>query len=181
MDPFIGEIKAVPYNFAPQGWAFCNGQLLSISEYTGLFTLIGTIYGGDGVSTFAVPNLQSRVPIHAGQGPGLSLYTLGEASGTENVTLTSTQLPAHNHGFPITVDASPGSTYNPAGGNFAQVQSQAEPHPFDSFTTGQPQSPVQLNPSQSTVAGSSQPHENIQPYLAVHYIIALEGIFPSRP
>lgn len=180
MDPFLGEIKLVAFNYAPRGWAFCNGQLLAVTQNTALFSLLGTTYGGDGRTTFALPNLQSRVAIHAGQGPGLSQYTLGQAAGIENVTLLTTQMPMHNHAFPITVDASPGSTFNPAGANFAQVQNQNESNPYDSFTTGQPQSPVQLTASQSSIVGGGQPHSNLQPYLVLNFIIATQGVFPAR-
>lgn len=146
MYPYIGEIRLIAFNYPPPGWAFCNGQLLSISSNSALFALLGTTYGGDERTTFGLPNLQSRVPIHQGTGPGLSPYVWGQAGGTENVTLTTAQIPQHNHTFAVTIDAIPGTTPDPTGGgNIAQVQIGGSSAPSDSFTTGQPSNPVTLN------------------------------------
>lgn len=166
-DPFLGEIRIFGFNFAPRGWAFCNGQLLSISQNAALFSLLGTTYGGDGQTTFALPNLQSRVPIHFGQGPGLSNYTLGESAGTETVTLTQNQIAAHSH----LVNASNGdpSTTRPANGLPSGGGAYAASS--DGST---------MSPGMVANAGGSQPHTNIQPYLVLNFCIALQGIFPSR-
>src|SRR5689334_9815739 len=134
-NPFLGEIRMVPFNFAPKGWALCNGQILAISQNTALFSLLGTTYGGNGVSTFALPDFRGRVPIHAGQGPGLSSYVLGEQTGTESVTLTVPQLPAHNH--TVNGVASGGSQASPAGGSPA-IESTATS--LD-YSNGAPHSP----------------------------------------
>lgn len=166
-EPFIGEIRIFPYNFAPRGWAFCQGQLLSIAQNTALFALIGVTFGGNGQTTFGLPDIRGRAVIGAGQGPGLSNRTQGEASGTENVTLLSTQMPMHNHlvaGSSQNSNASRPSNAFPSGGGAYQTASDG--------TT--------MNPSMISAAGGSQPHDNMQPYLAINYCIALEGIFPSR-
>jgi microcystin-dependent protein len=165
-EPFLGEIRIFGFNFAPRGWAFCNGQLLAISQNTALFSLLGTTYGGNGQTTFALPNLQSRVPVHFGQGPGLSSYSLGQAAGVESVTLIASQLPAHNH----TVNASTQSdiTGNPTG-NFPAGGASYD-------TTAN----TTMNGAMVGGGGGNQPHENLQPYLALNFCIALAGIFPSR-
>ncbi len=170
-DPFIGEIRIVGFNFAPVGWALCNGQLLSISQNTALFSLLGTYYGGDGVSTFALPNLQSRVPIHQGQGPGLSPYNIGQQGGNENVTLTTQQMPQHNH------------QANVVSGPQANAPRPSSGYPGNAggtsiYNTGNPDS--QFNNGFIGMSGNSQPHNNVQPYLCVNFIIALNGIYPSR-
>ncbi|MEO7305966.1 MAG: tail fiber protein [Ferruginibacter sp.] len=166
--PYVGEIRMFGGNFAPAGWMFCSGQLLAISEYDTLFNLIGTTYGGDGQSTFALPNLQSRVPIHQGQGSGLSNYTLSETGGAESVTVTQNQMPTHNH----TPRASNTGTADTPANNF-----------WANSTTGKPYSPappaVQMNAATMGPAGGSQPHDNMIPFLCVSYIISLFGIFPS--
>ncbi|MFZ0041987.1 MAG: tail fiber protein [Solirubrobacteraceae bacterium] len=164
--PFLGGIFMFGGNFAPQGYAFCNGQLLSISQNTALFSLLGTTYGGDGVTTFALPNLQGRVPIHSGNGAGLSPYVLGQNGGTENVTLTQGQMPAHNH---VIQAGGAETTSFPAG---------AVPAQNGAYTTGA--TPVQMASGALTNAGGSQPHNNIQPYLTITFIIALQGVYPSR-
>lgn len=180
MDPFLGQILLVPYNFAPQGWAFCNGQLLNISQNAALYALLGNSFGGDGRSTFGLPDLRSRVPVGVGQGSGLSSYALGQMAGAENVSLTTAQLAAHNHG--MTVDASPASTTTPDGGNIAQVNTGTGRTPalVNSYTSGTPAASTQLNGSTIQNAGNGQGHPNIQPVLALNYIIALQGIFPPR-
>jgi len=168
-DPFIGEIRMFGGNFAPAGWMFCDGQLLPISENDALFTLIGTTYGGDGQETFALPNLQSRVPMHAGTGPDGITYDLGEQAGVEQVTLTVQQIPTHTH--PILASNTTAGTQTP-GGNVAaqgvgQIYSSAD-------------SPILLSPQSVAAAGGSQPHENLQPYLCINFIISLFGIFPHQ-
>jgi microcystin-dependent protein len=167
-EPYIGEIRMVGFNFAPVGYALCNGQLLAISQNTALFAIIGTTYGGDGVTTFALPNLQSRAPIHVGQGGGLSSYVEGQSGGTENVTLLTTQMPQHSH-TPVAnatgVDqASPANNFcgNSQQSNYASSDGVA----MATGAVGQ--------------TGNSQPHNNIQPYLAITFVIALQGVFPSR-
>ncbi len=163
--PYVGEIRMFAGNFAPAGWMLCDGQLLPISENETLFQLIGTTYGGDGQSTFALPNLQSRVPIHQGNGP-----LLAEAGGVENVTLTVNQIPAHSHAFLGSTDIA--NTPNPATNVLArsgQVQM---------FINGA--ASVAMNPNSVGQVGGSQPHSNLQPYLTINFIISMFGIFPSQ-
>ena len=173
MDPFVAEIRILPFNFAPKGWAFCDGQILPLSQNTALFSLLGTTYGGDGKSTFALPDLQGNAPIHAGQGPGLSLYDLGQSGGSDTITLLQSEIPVHSHAMfnaPTIVAAdsnictgnsmgksSQGNAYIPSSGNF-----------------------VQLSPSALTPAGGSLPHNNMQPYLTLNFCIALQGVYPPR-
>lgn len=166
--PYIGEIRIFAGNFAPAGWAFCNGQLLSISENDFLFQLIGTTYGGDGQSNFALPDLRGRLPMHMGQGNSLTARTLSEQGGEEEVTLTINQLPSHNHLVQATKN--PGTTNTPVGNLPAVAQG-------DIYTTSF--NAVAMNAGALTAAGDSQPHSNMQPYLCVHFIISLFGIFPS--
>ncbi len=156
-------------NFAPQGWAFCDGQLLAISDNDTLFSLIGTIYGGDGVNTFALPDLRGRVPLHQGSGPGLSTRTLGVLAGTESVTLTAAQLPAHAHDFHASTTA--GASSGPQGNVVGNPPSTTM---FIADTPTQSLPSTMLGP-----AGGSQPHENRMPFLAVNFIISLYGIYPS--
>jgi microcystin-dependent protein len=163
--PYVGEIRMFAGNFAPAGWMFCSGQLLPISEYETLFNLIGTTYGGDGQSTFALPNLQSRVPIHFGNG-----FTLAESGGVETVTLTTQQIPIHNHGMIASGDAADQIT-----GNNGVV---ATPPSLSMYFTAPPDS--SLNTNTMTSVGGSQPHDNLQPYGCLNYIISLFGIFPSQ-
>lgn len=170
--PFVAEIRLFSFNFAPKGWAFCNGALLAIVQNQALFALIGTYYGGNGTSTFALPDLRSRVPLHMGTSPGGS-YTIGQSSGTENVTLLTTQIPAHNH-LAETV-ATPGTAKSPIGNLLAQT------NPNTTFRYGPDAANiVTLNPASIQPAGGNNPHTNIQPYLAMNYCIALSGLFPSR-
>ena len=173
MDPFVAEIRIVPFNFAPKGWAFCDGQLLPLSQNTALFSLLGTIYGGDGKSTFALPDLQGSTAMHPGQGAGLSQRSPGQIGGSQTVTLLVSEMPAHTHALNATT--SPSTTTLPAantslgrsaGGAF--YRNSTGP-----FTTMAPQA---LPP-----AGGSLPHNNLQPYLTLNYIIALQGVFPQRP
>jgi microcystin-dependent protein len=169
-EPFIGMIATFGFNFAPRGWALCNGQILSIAQNTALFSLLGTTYGGNGQTTFALPNLQSRVPIHFGQGPGLSSYDLGQQAGNETVTLTQNEMPAHTHVATLHASTQPANDTLPTGN-----------YPADG---GAYQSATNTNMNAGAVtngiSGGSQPHTNIQPYLAINFCIALEGIFPSR-
>lgn len=162
----------VGFNFAPKGWALCNGQLLAISQNTALFSPLGTYYGGNGTSNFALPNLQSRVPIHAGQGAGLSSYVLGEQTGTESVTLLTAQIPAHNH--IVNGVASGGNQAGPGGGSPAMESTGTS---LD-YSNAPPNSA--MNAAMVSNTGGNQPHANIQPVLCVNFIIALQGIFPSR-
>ena len=169
-DPFIGTVMAFGGNFAPSGWATCSGQILSISQNTALFSLLGTTYGGNGQTTFALPDLRGRIPIHMGQGPGLTNRDLGETGGTPGVTLIIPQIPAHNH--PVAVNASNGVSLNPANNFFAATPA------FTQYTD--PVGNTTLHPSAISTTGGNQPHENMQPYLALTYVIALVGVFPSR-
>jgi microcystin-dependent protein len=170
-EPFLGEIRMFGGNFAPRGWALCNGQILPIAQNTALFSLLGTTYGGNGQTTFALPNLQGRVPIHFGQGPGLSPYTLGQSSGSENVTLLTSQLPAHNH----TINATQSATTNDPSGAVPANEAASRTMIYG----GAPDGTV-MNPSMCGTTGGNQPVPILQPYLCVNFIIALEGIYPSR-
>ena len=169
-EPFVGEIRMFAGNFAPAGWAFCDGQLLAISQNDTLFSLIGTIYGGDGSTTFALPDLRGRLPIHSGAGPGLSMQQLGEKAGEEKVTLTVNQLPSHSHEF--RVSTSSGTENNPEG---AFVAASANVRTFRPATAD-----TNLNASTVSNTGGSQSHTNLMPYLCLSFIIALFGIYPSR-
>ena len=168
-NPFIGEIRMFGGSFAPAGWAFCAGQLLPISENDALFVLLGTTYGGDGQETFALPNLQSRVPLHMGTGSG-GTYVLGEQGGVESVTLTSNQIPVHSH--PIVASKDLASAPDPLGNVLAQSRTAG----IDLYIEGNPN--VNLAATTATPIGGSQPHDNLQPYLAISFIISLFGIFP---
>lgn len=169
-DPFLAEIRMFGGNFAPTGWATCSGQLLPISQNTALFSLLGTNYGGNGQTTFALPNLQGNIPVGPGQGPGLSSYNLGQTGGTQNVTLTSNQLP--NHGHSVQASVRPAESTSPASQGLARSASNA-------FVGGAAN--TALSPSSTTPNGGDQPHNNLQPYLVVTFIIALQGIYPQRP
>ena len=188
MEPFIGTIMAWGFSFAPRGWAFCDGQLLPIAQNTALFSLIGTTYGGDGRSTFGLPDLRGRVAIHKGQGPGLSDVDMGEIRGTEIVTLATPQIPAHNHAASISdvtgtirCNSGTGNTDSPVGNSICKSERT------NIYSTNAPDQPmangsVVLNGGNVTVGntGGTQPHLNIQPSLVMNYCIALVGIFPSR-
>jgi microcystin-dependent protein len=170
-DPFVAEIRIFPFNFAPKGWAWCDGQLLPLSQNTALFSLIGTFYGGDGKSTFALPNLQGRAPMHPGQGPGLSLHDLGEEGGTETVSLLESEIPAHTHGLMASVRD--GTNQSPVAQLLANgVGGIAN---FDAPGAVVPLADVAIAP-----AGGDQPHNNMQPYLTLSFNIALQGVFPPR-
>jgi len=171
MEPFVGEIRAFGFNFAPVGWAACNGQLLSIAQNTALFSILGTTYGGDGRTTFALPNLEGSVPMGFGQGIGLSDRQLGQVGGEANVTITAQQLPVHHHAANCTSDA--GNQYGPAGNYWAQ---NAGP----SLEYGSSGTAQMASGALAPFGGGGQPHSNLQPYLVLNYCIALQGIFPAR-
>jgi microcystin-dependent protein len=174
-EPFVAEIRIVAFNFAPRGWAFCDGQLLPISQNTALFSLIGTTYGGDGRSTTALPNLQGRAPMHPGRGPGLTSRRLGEKVGTSMVTLSEAQIPSHTHS-PWENGVDPPTTQNPSGNwPSRHVDSNLE------FVFKQnPALDATFNPAQAATTGGGQAHNNMQPYLGLNYVIALVGLYPSR-
>jgi len=170
-DPFVAEIRIFPFNFAPKGWAFCNGQLLPLSQNTALFSLLGTTYGGDGKSTFALPDMQGDAPMHPGQGPGLSLHDLGESGGSETVTLLETEIPVHTHALQADVlDLADTNVPSP---NAALALSAGG-------TLYQAASGTTMAAEAVTAAGASSPHNNMQPYLTLNFNIALQGIFPPR-
>jgi len=171
-DPFVAEIRIFPFNFPPKGWAFCNGQLLPISQNTALFSLLGTTYGGDGKSNFALPNMQGNVPMHPGQGPGLSLHDLGEMSGVETVTLLASEMPAHSHSVFAAPGLVAGDTNIPGGNAFAKSSNG------NAYTSAA--NPVSLSDFSVTPAGGSLPHNNMQPYLTLNFCIAMQGVFPPR-
>ena len=168
-EPYIGEIRLFAGNFAPAGWLFCDGSILSIADNDALFALIGTTYGGDGQNTFAIPNLQSRVPIHQGTGTFGTTYQLAETGGVESVTLNQGQIPIHNH---TPLASNTGGSDNPAN-NFWASTATGKP-----YNAGPPT--IQLNAGTIAATGGSQPHDNMIPFLCVSYIISLFGIFPSQ-
>lgn len=165
-EPFLGQLALVGFNFAPQGWALCQGQLLSIAQNSALFSLLGTTYGGDGVTTFALPDLRGRAALGFGQGPGLQNYTQGQTSGAESVTLIQQQIPAHSHS--VACAAEEASASSPTGQLLANATIYAA-------TANGAMSPAMIGP-----AGGNQPHDNMPPYLVLNWIIALEGVYPSR-
>lgn len=169
-EPFLGEIRMFAGNFAPRGWAFCDGQLLSISQNSALFAILGTTYGGDGRTTFALPDLRGRAPIHAGSGPGLTTRRLGERGGVEDVTLSSVEMPSHNHNIRGTSNGASATT--PINNVWASTSRTKLYGPATNL--------VPLSSIASGPAGSGMAHENMPPFLTVHYIIALQGLFPSR-
>lgn len=171
-NPFVAEIRIFPFNFAPKGWAFCDGQLMPISQNTALFSLLGTTYGGDGKSTFALPNLQTMAPIMWGQGAGLSLYDLGQSSGTEAVTLLDVEMPAHGH--TLQGLAAVGNRTTPVANTIARVTGATPYRP----PAGSPLS--QMAFQALTPAGGSLPHNNMMPYVTFNFCIALQGVFPPR-
>ena len=172
-DPFVGEIKMFAGNFPPNGWMFCQGQLLPISENEVLFQVLGTTYGGDGQETFALPSLASRVAVHQGQGPGLGSYQMGELGGVESVTLTTQQIPVHNHQAVTTATGQVSAAPNNILADAQTAQVCARVYSVQA-TTGN------MNANTIAIAGGSQPHNNIQPTLAINFIISLFGIFPSQ-
>lgn len=173
MDPFVAEIRIFPFNFAPKGWAWCDGQLMPISQNTALFSLLGTTYGGDGKSNFALPDLQGCAPMHPGQGPGLSLHDLGETGGSETVTLLESEIPAHSHA--IMASTPPGLLTAPA-----PDRGLARSQGGKAYVPGPPSNLVQMADQGLAPAGGDQPHNNMQPYLTFYFNIALQGVFPPR-
>lgn len=171
-EAFIGEIRMTGWNFPANGWALCNGQLMAISQNTALFSLLGTTFGGDGRTTFALPNLMGRGALNQGQGPGLTNRVLGESSGTESVTLISSQMPVHNHMANASQNA---DTTSPAGAVEGNDSRGAPLNIYSSTSDGS-----QMNPQMVGLAGGNQPHDNMQPFLCVSFMICLYGIFPSR-
>jgi microcystin-dependent protein len=173
-NPFVAEIRIFAGSFAPKGWALCDGQLMSISQNTALFSLLGTTYGGNGTSNFALPNLQGCAPMQAGQGPGLSLRDLGETGGEQTVTLLQTEMPAHSHAAQATTttnQASPSPNVWASGQKgFGNVYTPPD----------QPATQRQMNPLGTSIAGGNLPHNNMQPFLGLIFIIALQGVFPAR-
>ena len=172
MDPFVAEIRIFPFNFAPKGWAWCNGQILPLSQNTALFSLLGTTYGGDGKSNFALPNLQGRAPMHPGQGPGLSLHDLGETGGSETVTLLESEIPSHPHG--VQANANPANLAAPS-----PARSFARSAPGNAYKAT-PTADATFAPEAIAPAGGDQPHNNMMPYLTFYFCIALQGVFPPR-
>jgi microcystin-dependent protein len=171
-DPFIAQIKLFAGNFAPRGYAFCDGQMLSISQHTALFSLLGTTYGGDGRTTFALPDLRSRAPIHEGHGPGLSTRTLGQRGGTETETLSEPKLPSHNHTVKATSD--PATDRKGAGKVLANSGSERAYAPVSATPA------VNLSTESLKAVGGGQTHDNMRPFIGINHIIALTGTFPSR-
>lgn len=174
MDPFIGEIRLFAGNFAPRGWALCDGSRLPISQYRELYSILGTVYGGDGKTTFALPDFRGRAPVHAGAGPGLTPYVPGQTGGTSNVALMVNEMPSHTH-QPIA--ASTVNATSPAEGVWGSTQSVRGS--IAAYAAGGGSS-TPMSPSAIKPAGSSAPHNNMQPYLGLNFIIALDGIFPPR-
>ena len=172
-DPFVAEIRIFPFFFAPKGWAFCDGQLLPLSQNTALFSLLGTTYGGDGKSNFALPDMQGNVPMHPGQGPGLSLHDLGETGGVQTVTLLESELPAHQHRQMATVE-------NGTQGTLTNGITLATSIAGQLYQTTTNANLVNMNFQGLALAGGSQPHNNMQPYLTLNFCIALQGVFPPR-
>ncbi|HEX9189874.1 MAG TPA: tail fiber protein [Vicinamibacteria bacterium] len=168
-DPFVAEIRIFPFNFAPRGWAWCDGQLLPLSQNTALFSLLGTTYGGNGKSNFALPDLQGRAPMHPGQGPGLSLHDLGETGGSDTVTLLESEIPAHSHA--LRGSDLIGDTPSPPGNTLARF-----PNAYQSSAGGL----VSMAAESLPPAGGDAPHNNLMPYLTFYFCIALQGVFPPR-
>lgn len=170
-DPFVAEIRIFPFNFAPRGWAWCDGQILPLSQNTALFSLLGTTYGGNGKSNFALPNIQGCTTMHPGQGPGLSLHDLGETGGSETVTLLQSEIPSHSHA--LRASNNQADTPDTVGSSLA--------HPTAAiYQTTVNTNIVTMSPNAISPAGGDQPHNNLQPYLTLYFCIALQGVFPPR-
>lgn len=181
MEPFLGQIMVFAGDFAPRGWALCNGQMLSIAQNSALFSLLGTQYGGDGQTTFALPDLRSRVAVGQGQGPGLANISIGERSGVENVTITINEMPSHTHSLNASNEV--GTVTDPTGKLLAKQKLEIDPgNLVDSKTFGESSEGANVSMATGSIGntGGSIPHSNIQPYNTCNYIIALQGIFPSR-
>lgn len=174
-EPFIAEIRAFGFNFPPRGWATCDGQLMPISQNSALFALVGTLYGGNGTSNFALPDLKGRVPMHPNQGPGLSPRTLGENGGAEQVTLVVNEMPAHAHALMVSNEI--GEDRKPSG----ELLARSTGGPLYGPVPAQPASLVSMAPSMVQPAGGGQPHNNMMPFQVLNFCIALQGIFPPRP
>lgn len=172
-NPFVAEIRIFPFNFAPKGWAFCDGQIMPLSQNTALFSLLGTTYGGDGKSNFALPNFQGSAPMHQGQGPGLSLRDLGETGGEETVTLLQTEMPLHPHS--ANADSGGGSANDPTGNVWAATVIGRQGINVYGTAAG-----TTMNPLALSVTGGSLPHNNLMPYLVLNFCIALQGVYPPR-
>jgi microcystin-dependent protein len=172
-DPFVAEIRIFPFNFAPKGWAFCDGQILPLSQNTALFSLLGTNYGGDGKSNFALPNLQGSAPMFWGQGPGLSLHDLGETGGSDTVSLLESEIPSHSHGLQASTEDANHNEPAPAHWLGHSVDGLA----YQSDTTTHR---VSLSGNSLAPAGGDQPHNNLMPYLTLNFCIALQGVYPPR-
>jgi microcystin-dependent protein len=170
-DPFVAEIRIFPFNFAPKGWAWCDGQLLPLSQNTALFALLGTTYGGNGKSNFALPDLQGRAPMHPGQGPGLSLHDLGETGGSETVSLLESEIPSHSHALQTRNDVGEDRTVNSA---------EALARSTGGLLYAPAGTLVAMAPEALPPAGGDQPHNNMMPYLTFYFCIALQGVFPPR-
>jgi microcystin-dependent protein len=174
-DPFVGEIRIFPFNFAPVGWALCQGQLMPISQNTALFSLIGPFYGGNGTSNFALPNLQGNVPVCAGQGPGLTQRSIGETGGETSVTLLTTQIPSHNH--TVQCLAGGGDSPTPVNHGFAEVTAGRG---AVNLYAAAPDGTTTMNAGALAAVGGSVAHNNMAPYLCLNFCIALQGVFPAR-
>ena len=173
-DPFVAEIRIFPFNFAPRGWAFCDGQLLPLSQNTALFSLLGTTYGGNGKSNFALPDLQGAAPMFWGQGPGLSLYDIGQAGGSETVSLLESEIPSHAHTLVASMAAADEEGTRSPGGNYVGVP-QAASRFYAPYANAANMAPEALAPS-----GGDAPHNNMMPYLTMYFCISLQGVFPQR-
>ena len=177
MDPFVAEIRIFPFNFPPKGWAFCDGQILPISQNTALFSLLGTTYGGDGKSNFALPNMQGNAPMHPGQGPGLSLHDLGETGGSDTVTLLESEMPSHSHPANCDDGRVQGQVSQPQGNLLTKTGGT----PASAYYNAQSYPGLQpMNGNMIAPAGGDQPHNNMQPYLTLNFCIALQGVYPPR-
>jgi microcystin-dependent protein len=179
-NPFVAEIRIFPFNFAPKGWAFCDGQILPLSQNTALFSLLGTTYGGDGKSNFALPDLQGQTPMFYQQGPGLSDYFIGETGGSETVTLLQTELPMHNHTVNATTVQGSVADPNNAMLSEGQFSNQGVSGPVNYYVSDAATPATTMHPLTVGIAGGGLPHNNMMPYLTLNFCIALQGVFPPR-